>query len=1191
MANISTLSLKLISQNPFRVLGTFINATQKDILANANKINAFYKVGKEIAFLMDDIPDYPKVERSIESVNKALKSLDFDKERLKYSLFWFNDLFPYDEVSLKNISIGNIDKAISIWEKIETNDSLHNLVIAAAINNDWKLFSLYANKLLHQYSERICEVFNNGILLSPSELIKFFLEEIGQDNPTIINELYRVCPKIIFLNEIQPDNGDIQIYNVDLPNENRRLKYTISGKSHIISFNPLISDYSDEYILAHRDEFTIENGYILNLKSKSFITSKEWVETIYNILGERLISKAESLINEIHAIDKRNVEERKEGAERLLALFKGGHFSKVLNQGMDIAIRGKIVKEALDCVIDFYNYSENQDSVVEDACNLTRKIRIEARGTIHQKRIVENYLKLKEHLDSLPPKEIKYYLALLEERIKSYEKEPSTITNALKYIKDCAPYLMSIKSVIGENHSFYIKVSTRIAEDVVNDVIEDFNKQSQDITSRVKNVSQWEQDLLFERFRQLVKPALTALYQLTNFGMDEEFKERRYQKNYDIIKRQAIDSGAVNKVEPGKGYSIVVEINGKFKSKQINKCEDLLDEIDIRDEKGYFESCNTLEGIQEYMRIFPSGQYLPLLKEKIEECYFNVCCTLSGLENFISKYPNSKFDVEAKREEIIFRNSRTINDYQIYISKYPNGKYVNSARERIDDLRFESCKGRLDYQKYLSDFPGGKHNLEAQRIIDDIDYGDCKTIKDLEHYLEIYPQGSHVKEAKERLEDLIFLSCEDEQDYKNYLQNYPEGKYKSQAQLIITDYSFWKECENKKSRKLYKEYLEKFPQGIHRSLADERLKRWWRDPLTNLFKDSSFNIFLIVAIIVLIAVGIIWGKEGYKGLLFVIGYIGAIGLISSFFALFSKIWKPFVWFFIVTAIGLGGGIVWDETERYIEKQKKIKEDYLIAKSEDTIIQYRRFLSRYPDSKQSKEVLKLLFEKCYSSGWKDLIWFSSMYHNTVYGNRAFKEINERCDSILETNGFAYLKTDKKYKDVMDSVTMGYSKPLISFIENIEWQDEETAWNLAERNNTIEFYSNFIQKYPYSGHVSQAEKRIIDLEVNDAFIGSHGELPSMNKSGYSYGTTSTISIYNNTSYALTVMYSGKDSKKVVISPQGRVTVTLPNGEYKCVASISGNTRNHAGTENLEGGSYEVEYYIVSSTLPSFKHNYKL
>ena len=119
------------------------------------------------------------------------------------------------------------------------------------------------------------------------------------------------------------------------------------------------------------------------------------------------------------------------------------------------------------------------------------------------------------------------------------------------------------------------------------------------------------------------------------------------------------------------------------------------------------------------------------------------------------------------------------------------------------------------------------------------------------------------------------------------------------------------------------------------------------------------------------------------------------------------------------------------------------------------------------------------------------------------------------------------------------------------------------------------------YSNGAHKSSAEKKIIDLQVASVYAGEHGELPSMDRIGYGGGASSTISVYNNTAYTLTLLYSGPDSKRLTIPSHQTGNVTLKNGYYRIAASVSAaGVRSFAGSENLNGGSYSVEYYIVTS-----------
>lgn len=1177
--------LKLIQNNPFRILGAYTNTSLKDVLAMANKLKAYCKVGKDAELPLDYIDGLPNVERTIQSIDSSLKALDFDSDRLVASLFWFIWASPTDLVALKHLEKGNQQKALEIWCKVRTVSSYHNRALLYLILGDYENFVLSVNHLFSELCEEYSELLETT--QSTKELLKTYLDAIEHDNPAVIDNIFKESPKIFKICDITLESGDFEILSVKRDDCTRRIRFKNDGTYRYVNISPSIDNISNSQILDNKEQFVIEysdkTGTWLKHINDTPALSDLWLDTLYSILGQRLIKRIEMAIGKAHSIDSKRYLERKESAVTLVEYLKDSRLRRVLSSGLCKTIRGKAVKEALQCIIDYYNNATDQDEVVEEAYNLTFSLSFDAHGTIHCQRVKDNQAIFKKHLEELPPKSIRYYDTLLTARIKEYENEPSTISHALRFIRDCAPYLMSIKAVIGETHNYYVNVSTRVAAMVVNDVIDDFNKQSDDILPRIKNVSFWEKQKLIEQFKSLVTTAATAMYQLTFFAMEDSYKNQRFQKNYDIIKKQAIDCGAITPLRPE--CSVVVNINGKYKS--CSKFEDFLPELDTRDEDAYFNSCKTVEDCNHYLLIFPNGKFSSSIESKVEECTYNDCDTLAKLDEFVKKYPNTKLNIEAKRERIIFNSCKSTNDYRMYLSKYPSGAFVQKAKQKIDDLSFAKCSGRLDYQKYLTDFPKGKHYLEALRIIDDIDFKECHSIADFENYLKSHPHGCHVDEANSRIDDLTFAACSDEQGYSEYLRRFPSGNHVSEVNKILEDYRFWHNCETSKSRKLYKEYVAKFPNGRFRKEADKRLKSWWRDALQKGVSNKNTSITLAVIIAILVVIGLIWGLDGYKGLLIGIGCISGLGVIGTFFDIFKGEWKPFVSCLIVAAIGLGGGFGWDEAERYYERQQKAREKLDEAINSGNIYQLYYFLHDYSDTKWADEAYSLLYEKSKASGWKETIEFAGTYSDNEWGKSAYSVATQKCDSIFNASGLNYMSESDEYRTSLDSLRNGSYKPLISLIENLEWENEETAWTMAVKNNTIDFYNKFIEKYPSSNHVAQAEKRIIDLEVNNVFSSSYDELPSMNRSGYSNSSTSTIRVYNNTSYTLTVMYSGKESKKVVISPQGKVYVTLPNGIYKCVASISGNARNHAGTENLDGGSYEVEYYIVSTSYPSYRH----
>ena len=264
----------------------------------------------------------------------------------------------------------------------------------------------------------------------------------------------------------------------------------------------------------------------------------------------------------------------------------------------------------------------------------------------------------------------------------------------------------------------------------------------------------------------------------------------------------------------------------------------------------------------------------------------------------------------------------------------------------------------------------------------------------------------------------------------------------------------------------------------------------------------------------------------------------------------------------------------------------VKKKYEKTKAFNSITAYEKFLERYPDSKYSRiarDELKVLYE--------DRAWKNANYYNTIsrykifiseypkskYISRAEKKIQAIEEeqawnhSRLINSTFAY-----------DNFLKSYPKSKFAYearnrIKNLK---EEKDWYNTEKVGSIGAYKNHIKKYPYGKYSTKAKKKIIDLEVDEIFEGDHGTLPPMNQvsTRYNYATTNKLEIFNDTKYILTVRYSGPESKKAVIYPRKKSTITLKNGSYRITASVNAaSVQNYAGTEKLEGGEYSEKFYI--------------
>ena len=257
--------------------------------------------------------------------------------------------------------------------------------------------------------------------------------------------------------------------------------------------------------------------------------------------------------------------------------------------------------------------------------------------------------------------------------------------------------------------------------------------------------------------------------------------------------------------------------------------------------------------------------------------------------------------------------------------------------------------------------------------------------------------------------------------------------------------------------------------------------------------------------------------------------------------------------------------------------------------------YEKYLDQHPEGKYQKEATDFIVEY-YSE--MSIVETNSFYNSfstlermeSVRDKYSGKPLGKRMAAVIDSKIDAeYRKADKedsvegweRYKKVLPERYWRDADNRIKEVQDRLWGTESKAWKTATRLNSLSSYERYLELYPKGAHSRAADKKVIDLTVAGIMAGEHGTLPSMDKVSYGYSSYNTISVKNDTQYTLTLLYSGQESKRLVLNPHGSGTVTLPNGTYHVGASVAAlNVRPYAGTETLTGGQYEVSYYISTT-----------
>lgn len=535
-------------------------------------------------------------------------------------------------------------------------------------------------------------------------------------------------------------------------------------------------------------------------------------------------------------------------------------------------------------------------------------------------------------------------------------------------------------------------------------------------------------------------------------------------------------------------------------------------------------------------------------------------------------------DLDLRSDSEVYSSCVTISDYRYYINKFPRGKHIFGAKKKLAELEFANCKTIVDFERFIEAYP--KNHLK-QKAIERLNVlrsqeqaiDSCITLTQI---IELYQREKSNVINLEKCSMKAFELCSTEEEYRNLVNV-----------MGVT-------C---KGGKLSSEKITEFEQNRVDKLAISKAKRIAFAcviiPLCIsliVFLSGDFDALptttLISSVVLFLGWIISLSQSERKG----IRIVSTTTLVSSIAFL---------------SVGLCSISIVGE----LREEREFEEMYQDVINHPTLLGCEEFADRfkynhkYSRSDKMNKVLTILFgilannSKQYDyysersiadrevfekrTPLDEIISFSKTYSEYDAGKNAISEIQIICDSLYKiANTRGSIKIWEAYKNIVPPSCQKDSEAKIQEIENRSWNTDSKAWKTASSQNTINAYQKYKRLYPNGKYYSMAEKKIIDIEVASVYAGEHGSLPSMDRIGYGSGPKSTITVRNRTSYTLTLLYSGPDSKRLVLGSGQTSSITLKNGNYKVAASVSSSSvGKYAGSEYLTGGSYDVEYYISS------------
>ena len=634
--------ISAITNNPFRILGVYANASQKEITANARKIKRFIEVGKPIEFPSDLNNLLPVVNRSTESVDAAIATLSNPQEKFKAALFWFVKVDDIDGIGLDNLQAGNYDKAIEIFEKRVNWHSLLNHTtldfiqkrFEDAVNNITN--SIHESAYHEEIATNVCgEEFQIDEDLAAHIVIDTLLEDLS-------------LPECRALFKAQ---GTIQ-------NDDDYLDELLSSK-----YTKLINDAiaTARNISKSDVQGALEAGR--RLKESTQAPLEEFAQYAGDDSAEYCMA-ADRLANQIlqcaidyynDSIDRFAVFDALELAEYALSIVKGQVKKERCQQNYDILKRNaanippREVAEDDDFLSSFITKHQNDAGTMDNAWDILKN---GAPSIVH----------IKECLSKISDKESTAY-----ERMNNY----------LTMVSTALVNLSLIKLIDAVNNATGFRLATIDRAWLL-----------------MLNMSQFPMDADFKKnrfeenkatLRSMVRSELAKLQavpQSAAFAIDLRTSEEVWD-----------DCETIDDFE---------DYLERFpKGSHVRAAKSRIEQLKIEEEDEAWEEAKKSEKYNDYISEYPNGRYAEeavreqrALERRRDDAAFRACRTISQYELYLRNYPHGRHYEEAQEKLVelraeddkIWKACKTKRDCEMYMAEHATGGHVKDAKAKIERI-------------------------------------------------------------------------------------------------------------------------------------------------------------------------------------------------------------------------------------------------------------------------------------------------------------------------------------------------------------------------------------------------------------------------------------------------------------------------------------------------------------------------
>ncbi|GMU97236.1 hypothetical protein [Ignavibacterium album] len=501
--------MKIITENPYRIVGLLVGATakeqEKQIKRLKQYLGADQKPTEDYSF-----PILGKIIRTVESVSIASGKLNLDNDRLAAALFWFfNGNEITDPAAFDSLKNSDEDRASEIWEKlIQTGEVTKKNF--SAFNN---LSTLLLCKSLN--SKMIDEKnFEKAVILKMRYLDSEFAEKIKEK---ATDTTYATSKK-----EIQ----------------------TIFIKSLLVAVNK---------------KETASLILLVNAIHKSNVSTKE---ELVRLIVEKPINEIENLIEETRTKRSGKPELAGEYGKQLYQNTRDNYL--ILQEILDksnidlIGVSDRLANEILQCGITLFNHFHNTETEVgEITLELMQIASKIALGSVTKERISEQFPPVQEYINQktirISQIKVQKETEFISKEVDALQKSKVSVSGAIDFASKCKANLDSIKDKLGESDELFKTLSTFVVGSAMGIIVSSLNtamkKRSDYVTFQNSSMlglynqgfdsifgsKRYVEEYSFEEFQKVVNRGWDGMVFLKGFFMNAELRNA-FNKNKEAIK-------------------------------------------------------------------------------------------------------------------------------------------------------------------------------------------------------------------------------------------------------------------------------------------------------------------------------------------------------------------------------------------------------------------------------------------------------------------------------------------------------------------------------------------------------------------------------------------------------------------------------------------------------------------------------